>query len=893
MKYKPTHSFMNQPQIKPYAHGSSLIVGSHHVKVIKHLVNGGFAQVYEVEMSPSYTNPNDNTTTNIACLKRVIVPDKIGLNVLRAEVDAMKLLRNNKYIVSYIDSHASKFSVDDGSYEVLLLMEYCPKKGLIDFLNTRLQNRLTESEILNIMSQTCQGIAEMHRLRPPLIHRDIKIENVLIANDFTFKVCDFGSVCGIIRPPKNLQEFNYVQHDIMKNTTAQYRSPEMLDLNRGLPIDEKSDIWALGVFLYKLCYYTTPFEQVGESAILQSKFQYPAYPQYSDRLKNLIRVLLLNNPLQRPNICQVIEEVSRIQGIPCPMKNFYLERIEKQQSEQLLSMNKFPTLDHQSISPIKSSTTPVRTVILPLKPQLSPVKTYTIPIQQRLDHSNWVNNDPVKSNYPDINKDKLPNELLHTKSAATLTALSDGYNKTPTAIPLTSARSFNDIFQKASATMNSNNLEWKLTPPNSYSNNGNYMSNNNIRKNNGNTNSEVNSTNDKTFSYSTSPIKSDLFLERKKSSRRSYARHNDRSNSNNSHTSQNFNNSSSVNEPAAHSYGQIQTESPFLNISRTNSISSISSSMSITSKLNFNNNNLNNHMDGNAAMDNSNTGSSIVRKLSTKLMKVMTNDSGNTSPVRSRQNTGNSIRSTIDALRNSISNATNNLRNTSNVDSYGNSNTRVSSLQSRFEIGKEAPRLDDSNKRNSSLPVFNIPTDQNNNLTNGNNSSTEFFSPSPMKFDVNKEMKDSIQKRVLDLLSAAQKSPIKKTASGYGKYTNRESSSISSNEKISPIEKDNLIEENDDDDNDDLYITRHNVVSTSLPIKRQLSSNRRQASVVMQSLEPSRKPSNGKKIPPKVPNKPQFLKPKPPVKPKHLSDFKIPESFSHGGRRDKISVESL
>lgn len=311
---------MNQPQIPLYQPGTLLTVGSHKVQVVKYLTSGGFAQIYTVQISP----PDKFTNTNVACLKRVIVPDKPSLNTLRAEVDTMKLLRNNAHVVSYIDSHAAKFNPNEGSYEVFLLMEYCDMGGLIDFMNTRLQERLREDEILNIMSQVTQGIAAMHALHPPLLHRDIKIENVLLTSKGEYKVCDFGSVCGIIRPPSNAQEVSYVQHDIMKNTTAQYRAPEMIDLYRGLPIDEKSDIWALGVFLYKLCYYTTPFEKNGEAAILHATFQFPNYPQYSDRLKKLITYMLMEQPSQRPNSYQVLEEVSSMQNVQCPIPNFYL-----------------------------------------------------------------------------------------------------------------------------------------------------------------------------------------------------------------------------------------------------------------------------------------------------------------------------------------------------------------------------------------------------------------------------------------------------------------------------------------------------------------------------------------------------------------------------------------
>lgn len=69
----------------------------------------------------------------------------------------------------------------------------------------------------------------------------------------------------------------------------------MVDVYRRLPIDEKSDIWALGVFLYKLCYYTTPFEDKGTLAILNATFTFPALPSYSTKIKNLIGFFLGTN----------------------------------------------------------------------------------------------------------------------------------------------------------------------------------------------------------------------------------------------------------------------------------------------------------------------------------------------------------------------------------------------------------------------------------------------------------------------------------------------------------------------------------------------------------------------------------------------------------------------
>ncbi|XBA48136.1 hypothetical protein SBP28_002631 [Candidozyma auris] len=302
--------------------GKQLQVVSHKVAILNYLSAGGFAHVYTCTIDPPF---HGNKT---ACLKRVVVPNKLQLSLLRQEVDAMKRLRGNKHIVSYIDSHASRLPLakptDPQQYEVLLLMEYCSNNGLIDFMNTRLKHRLTESEVLNIMSQITTGVAMCHHLNPPLIHRDVKIENVLIDEKGTYKLCDFGSAVPYAPVPQTPQELNTLHSDIMHHTTPQYRAPEMIDLTRGFPIDDKSDIWALGIFLYKLCYYTTPFEsphQTSLSDLEQSiincdkNLRFPGSPQYSSRLQNVIRCCLRPDPRRRPNALQLLQEVCSMQGI--------------------------------------------------------------------------------------------------------------------------------------------------------------------------------------------------------------------------------------------------------------------------------------------------------------------------------------------------------------------------------------------------------------------------------------------------------------------------------------------------------------------------------------------------------------------------------------------------
>lgn len=212
---------------------------------------------------------------------------------------------------------ASAATLAGGGWEIFILMEYCRGGGLIDFLNSRLQHRLSETEVLSIFRDVCEGVQVLHHLDPVLLHRDLKIENVLLstADPPRFKLCDFGSCIPVLTtlPARSADAIRRLELDLQQHTTMQYRAPEMVDLRQHVPITEKADIWALGVLLYKLCYYTTPFEApgAGAPAIMHARYDVPATPAYSRDLQALIRSLLQVRPEDRPDIDTLLRDVRR------------------------------------------------------------------------------------------------------------------------------------------------------------------------------------------------------------------------------------------------------------------------------------------------------------------------------------------------------------------------------------------------------------------------------------------------------------------------------------------------------------------------------------------------------------------------------------------------------
>lgn len=184
-----------------------------------------------------------------------------------------------------------------------IILELCTGGCLLDLLNCRLKNRLSTQEILLILQQTASALAYVHSLG--LIHRDIKIENVLVQTTTqgnVYKLCDFGSVTDLVVPSGVLIQRDQVQRlreEIDRTTTPAYRAPELIDLNLQYGIDSKMDVWvshlsqvvylkALGILLYKLCFYTTPFENGGDRAVLQGSYNIPQTPVYPPLIMNLI-----------------------------------------------------------------------------------------------------------------------------------------------------------------------------------------------------------------------------------------------------------------------------------------------------------------------------------------------------------------------------------------------------------------------------------------------------------------------------------------------------------------------------------------------------------------------------------------------------------------------------
>ncbi|KAM9735616.1 AP2-associated protein kinase 1 isoform 1-T2 [Menidia menidia] len=288
--------------------GRAFSVGRHQVTVEEIIAEGGFAIVFLVK-----------TNQGVRCaLKRMYVNNEHDLQVCKREIQIMKDLVGHKNIVGYLDSSVTAMGSRD-VWEVLILMDYCKGGQVVNLMNQRLQTGFTELEVLQIFCDTCDAVSRLHQRKAPIIHRDLKVENILLHDKGHYVLCDFGSATNKFQSPQT-EGVAVVEEEIKKYTTLSYRAPEMVNLYNNKIITTKADVWALGCLLYKLCFFTLPF---GESqvAICDGSFTIPDNSRYSYDLHCLIRYMLEPDPDKRPDIYQVSFFAFKLAQRTCSVQN--------------------------------------------------------------------------------------------------------------------------------------------------------------------------------------------------------------------------------------------------------------------------------------------------------------------------------------------------------------------------------------------------------------------------------------------------------------------------------------------------------------------------------------------------------------------------------------------
>jgi len=149
----------------------------------------------------------------------------------------------------------SVYDIDELDGQMFFVMEFIEGKTLKSHITSLKSSQgISVSQAIDWTIQVAQGLKAAHDKQ--IVHRDIKSENIMMTKDGLLKIMDFG-----IAKLKGSTGLTKTGHSM---GTLSYMSPEQA---QGIPADERSDIWSLGVVFYEMLTGELPFRAEHEAAL--------------------------------------------------------------------------------------------------------------------------------------------------------------------------------------------------------------------------------------------------------------------------------------------------------------------------------------------------------------------------------------------------------------------------------------------------------------------------------------------------------------------------------------------------------------------------------------------------------------------------------------------------
>ena len=274
-------------------------------KLVKQLGRGGFAEVWLA----------DDDLTGVQVAVKVYAPgtglDEDGIKIFTQEFTVVfdmnhtNLLRPTHY----------------DCYERMpyLIMPYIKNGSAFKYIVDG--QSIPEDECWKMLHDVAAGLAYLHEKQPPLIHQDIKPDNIMIGDEGQYLITDFGisaRVRSTIRGAMAMEQ---------SGGTLAYMGPERFGPSPK-PI-MASDVWSMGAMMYELMTGTPPFGNHG-GMLQKNGADIPLIEEdYSQEMKDMVYACLAKEPWDRPS-AKKIEELTynKIHGIVVPVEPLGMDNCE-------------------------------------------------------------------------------------------------------------------------------------------------------------------------------------------------------------------------------------------------------------------------------------------------------------------------------------------------------------------------------------------------------------------------------------------------------------------------------------------------------------------------------------------------------------------------------------
>jgi serine/threonine protein kinase len=220
-------------------------------QIIEELGKGGMGRVYKV------FDKEVSAKIALKLIKPEIASDQKTIERFRNELKVAREI-SHKHVCRMFD-----LGKEEGTYYIT--MEFVSGENLKSFI--RRSGFLSIGKAISIANQVCEGLSEAHRLG--IVHRDLKPQNIMIDKEGNARIMDFGIA-------RSMQTKGITGSGVMIGT-PEYMSPEQVE---GKEVDQRSDIYSLGVILYEMLIGRVPFEgDTPLSVALKHKVETPEGPR--------------------------------------------------------------------------------------------------------------------------------------------------------------------------------------------------------------------------------------------------------------------------------------------------------------------------------------------------------------------------------------------------------------------------------------------------------------------------------------------------------------------------------------------------------------------------------------------------------------------------------------
>jgi 5'-AMP-activated protein kinase catalytic alpha subunit len=220
--------------------------------------------------------------------KKRLIEDPNDETLLRRELRAMRHLEGECSVIRLYASYETA-----GFF--YLVIEYLEGGTVLEYVRKR--KTLSKADAARFLGQTAEALRQCHQKQ--VIHRDVKLENLMLDENGNIKLIDFG-LCAFFAPGQRLRVFC---------GSPSYASPEIIAEREyeGPPVD----VWSLGVCFFALLMGFLPFYNTRGKKDINEKIMEGRLGKFSDHIlrssvKGLIEGMLAVNPADRLTLDEVL-----------------------------------------------------------------------------------------------------------------------------------------------------------------------------------------------------------------------------------------------------------------------------------------------------------------------------------------------------------------------------------------------------------------------------------------------------------------------------------------------------------------------------------------------------------------------------------------------------------